>query len=213
MGSNMKTKAYCSTCGGECNHDVLFATKTDWSDDECQVYEHHDYEVLKCGGCDRVVMRRTSWFSEAPEPTVQFYPPPMFRRQPRWSLAFRLNPRTKFARQLLDEIYVGIQNGSTMIATMGVRALLEYVMIDSVGDHGTFTKNLTEFKNSGFISEKQLATLKEVLEAGHATMHRSYQPSDADLRTCVDIAESVLQTIYVHPGQAAALSKRVPKRK
>ena len=209
----MKSKAYCSECSGERNHDVLFVTKTDWSDDECSMSGGDDYEVLKCGGCDRVVLRHTSWSTEDQGQTVRFYPPPMFRKQPNWSLGFHLNSRTEFVRQLLNEIYVGIQNGSRMIATMGVRALLEHVMIDSVGDHGGFDKNLTKFKEDGYISERQLATLKEVLEAGHATMHRSYQPSDMDLRACVDIAESVLQTIYVHPGQAAALSKRVPKRK
>ena len=209
----MKTQAPCSDCGGERNHEVLFTTTTHWSDDDCSMHGSDEYEVLKCGGCDRVVLRHTLYTSYEQETTVRFYPPPMFRKQPVWPLSFHLNPGTVFARQLLNEIYIGIQNGSKMIATMGVRALLEHVMIDSVGDHGRFTDNLKEFTAKGFISEKQRTTLDAVLEAGHATIHRSYQPSDKDLQTCVDIAESVLQSVYVHPKMADLLSKRVPKRK
>ncbi len=209
----MKTQAPCNECGGERNHEVLFTTKTHWSDNECSMQGDDEYEVLKCGGCDRVILRHTSWSSEDQGKTVRFYPPPMFRKQPIWPISFYISPGTKFARELLNEIYIGIQNGSKMIATMGVRALLEHIMIDCVGDQGTFSKNLNEFTAKGFISVKQLATLEAVFEAGHATIHRSYQPSDMDIKTCVDIAESVIQTVYAHPTQAATLSKRVPKRK
>jgi len=85
--------------------------------------------------------------------------------------------------------------------------------IDSVGGQGSFGKNLAEFAEKGFISQRQREILEVVLEAGHATMHRAYQPSNADLGTCVDIAENVLQTVCVHPEKAAELKERVPKRK
>jgi hypothetical protein len=51
-----------------------------------------------------------------------------------------------------------------------------------------------------------------LLEAGHATIRRSYRPSDEDIKTCVDIIESVIRSIYVHPEQADELANRVPKR-
>ena len=209
----IRTQAPCNNCGGQRNHEVLFSTKTHWHEDDCPVHGTDEYEVLKCGGCDRVILRHTSEASYDPEPTVRFYPPPIFRKQPSWPVGFLLSPNTQCVRKLLNEIYIGIQNDSKMIATMGVRALLEHVMIDSVGDHGTFSDNLKEFTAKGFISEKQRTTLDAVFEAGHATMHRSYQPSDKELQACVDIAESILQTIYVHPQQAANLSRKVPKRK
>ena len=114
---------------------------------------------------------------------------------------------------LMKEIYIGIQNRMQNIATMGVRALLEFVMVNSVGDHGSFANNLTEFEKQGYISDKQRLILDAVLEAGHATTHRAFTPSDEDLSTCMDIAENVLQNIYVHPRKAAELKGRVPKRK
>lgn len=119
----------------------------------------------------------------------------------------------RLIRKLLKEIYIGVQNDIKMTTTMGVRALVEYSMINSVGDQGTFRKNLAEFAKKGFISDKQRGILAVVLEAGHATIHRAYLPSDEDLATCIDIVESVIQSIYVHPAKADQLAKRVPKRK
>ena len=209
---NKKTTAHCNTCLGDRNHEILFTEETRWSDDDCALCGGDKYEMLKCGGCDGVILRRTSWFSEDPERTVRFYPPAAFRQEPRWVHSLRgKNPR--FVRDLLREIYIGVQNDMKITATMGVRALMERVMIDCVRDQGTFAKNITEFTRQGFVSEKQRVILEAVLEAGHATIHRSYQPSGNDLETCVDIAEGVLQTVYVHPDKADELKRRVPTRR
>ncbi len=47
--------------------------------------------------------------------------------------------------------------------------------------------------------------MKTILEAGHATIHRSYSPSTEDLHTCMDIAESIVASIYIHPEKANKL--------
>lgn len=207
----MKTKAHCNRCHGDRNHDILFAEDSKWFDEESEFSGRDRYEMLRCCGCESVILRHTSSFSEDPEPSVTFYPPAMSRREPSW-LPDMSGKNARFAKTLLKEIYIGLQNGMIMIATMGVRSLVEYAMIDSVGDQGSFVKNLAEFSTQGYISDKQRKILKAVLEAGHATIHRAYHPSDEDLATCLDIAESVLQTVYVHPEKAAELTKRVPKR-
>ncbi|MBI4777044.1 MAG: DUF4145 domain-containing protein [Deltaproteobacteria bacterium] len=207
-----RTKAYCNNCLGERNHEILFVEKTHSWNDKYDVGGDNKYEMLKCGGCDSVILRHTSSFSEEPEPTVSFYPPAMFRKEPPW-VSEMVGKSARFARMLLREIYVGVQNEMKMITTMGVRALMEYVMIDSVGDQGTFSNNLSKFEKEGFISANQRVILDAVLEAGHATIHRAYEPSGEDLATCIDIAESVLQSVYVHPEKAAELIERVPRRR
>jgi len=209
---NKNTKAHCNKCLGDRNHEILFIERTSWSNDEYGIRGSDKYEMVKCGGCDSITLRHTSDCSEDPEPSVRYYPPAIFRQQPRW-LSDLLGKEGHLIRRLLKEIYAGVQNDMKMITTMGVRALLEYAMINSVGDQGTFRMNIAEFTKKGFISDKQRNILAAVLEAGHATIHRAYEPSDEDLVTCIDIAESVIQSIYVHPGKAAKLAKRVPKRK
>ncbi|VVB63546.1 Uncharacterised protein [uncultured archaeon] len=142
-------------------------------------------------------------------PTIRYFPPAISRSRPTWFNEFD----SAYIRGILQEIYVGLQNGTASLATMGIRALLEFVMIQKVGDKGTFTRNLDEFQKQGYISEGQRDILNVVLETGHAAMHRSYVPSQEDLITCMDIAESVIETIYIHPRKAKDLTKKLPKRK
>ena len=95
---------------------------------------------------------------------------------------------------------------------MGIRALLEQIMIAKVGDHRSFAKNLQEFEAAGYVSSKQKERLETILEAGHATIHRSFLPSKVDLVALVDIAESVIETTYLHDSQVKELRKRIPPR-
>jgi hypothetical protein len=110
----------------------------------------------------------------------------------------------------LKEIYVALQNNSPRLAAMGIRALLEHVMISKVGDQGTFVKHVEAFVGAGYLPAKQAESLSAILDAGHATIHRGWQPSDADINTLLDITESILATVYIHTGQVEALRKKVP---
>ncbi|WP_052750337.1 DUF4145 domain-containing protein [Arsukibacterium sp. MJ3] len=84
--------------------------------------------------------------------------------------------------------------------------------ISGIGDKGTFVKNLDAFQSEGYISGKQRQIIESILEAGHAAIHRGYHPSTEDVHTIVDVTESLVETMYVHPEKADKLSKRVPKR-
>jgi hypothetical protein len=214
-----KTKAHCNKCLGERNHEILHSYRNPWDNSDYGIYGEEHYEFLKCCGCEGVTLRHTNWFSEHldengnPVPTIYYYPPAIFRPYPSWFNKLYSTRDTVYLKDLLQEIYIGLQNNTQRIATMGIRALLEFIMIQKVGDKGSFSKNLDEFQSKGHISHIQKNVLSTVLEAGHATMHRSYSPSQEDLSTCMDIAESVIQTIYILPRKADELTKKIPKRK
>ena len=76
-------------------------------------------------------------------------------------------------------------------------------------DHGTFTANIKEFENHGYVSRMQRERLETILEAGHAAMHRLYKPSKKDLVTLVDIAESLVESIYIHGTKVDALKDAI----
>ena len=118
-----------------------------------------------------------------------------------------------FIPELFHELYVSIQNDCRRSAAMAVRAILEQVMIDKVGDQGSFVANVREFQSKGFISVAQQQFLETVIEAGHATMHRAFKPSKEDLIALVNIAESVVESVYVNEHRAALLKSRIPPKK
>jgi len=210
----LKTTAHCNKCAGERDHETLHSDKTTWSDDRYGISGSDRYETLKCCGCSEIKLRHTSWFSEDEDTTVNSFPPSIFRPRPRWfKELWKVLPfDNDTVEPLLKEIYVAIQNNLPRTATMGVRALLESVMIEQVGDHNSFVKNMAKFQEGGFISRIQRERLETIFEAGHAAIHRSFCPTTEDLITLVDIAEHILETVYVHGDKVANLKKRIPAK-
>jgi hypothetical protein len=208
------TKAHCNTCGGNRNHEVVHSETTSWRDDDHNVSGSDEYETLKCLGCENIKLRHTSWFSEDHESTVNYFPPAIFRPRPKWmeQLWIELPAEDVFVDKLLQEIYVAIHNNLRSLAAMGVRSLVEKVMVSKAGDKGSFLKNIAEFERLGYVSRIQRERIEAILEAGHAAIHRDFSPTTKDVITLVDIAEHIVETVYLHESKVNELRKRVPPR-
>lgn len=217
-------KAHCNTCLGERNHKILHEEDKDWSDLVDNRYEFHGgdtYRMLECCGCEHVNLQHSSWCSEDIEPdgsaaiTVTYYPPAISKVEPIWlsQLDGNSDSTIRYVAALLREVYSALHNDSRRLAVMGIRALLEHLMITTLGkDYRSFAKNLNNFQVQGNLSGKQRTIIESVLEAGHATIHRSYNPSEEDVNTILELAEGLVATVIVHTEKSAALKKRVPKR-
>lgn len=211
-----KTRAHCNTCDGEKNHHVLHKESTTWTDEEYSVEGGDIYSTLQCAGCDGIKLRHRSWFSEASDDVITDFPPAIFRKKPRWlsQLELDLDSDNDFVHTRLGEIYVAIQHNLKSLAAMGIRSLLERIMITKVGqDCGTFAKNIAKFEELGYLSSKERARLDTILDAGHATIHRAFEPTKDDIITLIDLTEHIVETVYVHEGPVEKLKRRVPKRK
>lgn len=221
--TNKIIKVHCNTCSRETRHEVLHNEDIRWSEDidhEYTINGGSDYDLLKCCGCENVCLRHQTWMSEDADyrgdlniKTV-FYPPASFRKEPKWisELKWEMPKQQGFVAEFIGEIYVALRSGSLRLAVMGIRALLEQVMIDKVGDHKTFKANLDAFEKEGFVSKAQRSVLEPVIEAGHATMHRSFKPTTEDVGHLMDVTESVVESVYINAHRALAISKRVPAR-
>lgn len=170
------------------------------------------YQMLKCGGCGGISFRDMEWCSEwDPDlSVVHYYPPQISRKKPDW-IDDRSIPKSQL--ELLSEIYEALHNNSPRLAAMGVRSLIECVMIDKVGDNGTFPNNVSAFSQRGWISEKQRETMEKIIDAGHAVTHRDFKPSTSDLAVLMDIVEATLASVYVHPQSGATLGGKIPPRR
>ncbi len=222
MASTSTTKAHCNMCGPDRNHEVLHRERTEGSEqyDQYSSIDWWDlYEMLRCAGCGNITMRHTSYFSEHDGTSVVYYPPAVARREPRWMSELLLstkwldfNEQRTSIHDLLKEVYVALHNDSRNLAGMGVRAILDQVMTEKVGDRHSFVRTLEAFKEGGFLSDHQAETLDTILEAGHATVHRGWRPSLDDLDTLLDVTESLIASTYIHERKAKDLAKRVPPR-
>jgi hypothetical protein len=216
----------CSSCVRATTHEVLFETsRQDQDDDEIM----NNYKLLSCGGCGTVCLMHKSFGinddglledededARMPRGTfVKFYPSPVSRKQPDWlSLLALIGDINEYQLvHLLQEIYQAVDGGQHRLAAMGIRALLEQVMIAKVGDIGGFDKKLDAFQQAGFISLIQRDAMRATLDVGDAAMHRAFMPNHDELNTSLDIAEGVMSAIYSHRKAAEKLGDRVPPRK
>ena len=212
----------CDRCQNFTSHKSIFQYDQDLSEEHfCFTLK---YSILECCGCQNVKVERKElsdycdFNEDGMIPEITIYPPNTFRQKPQWltSLIFPFNVETGPVNQevmdLINEVYVAIQNGCHRLAIMGIQALIECVMIQKVGDKGTFYKNMNAFEEQGLISKIQREALDLVLEAGHATIHRSYKPKSTEVTAAIDIVENVLESIYIVKKQQKNLAD-VPSKK
>jgi hypothetical protein len=205
---------HCNKCGGPRRHAELAkeeVVREVFNDGQNYVYESNTYWFLKCEGCESGVLKHAKYFSEDEESTVFYYPARLARQRPEW-LWQLWEPEVKYIADLLGQVYDALAAEANMLAAMGVRSLLEHLMIANVGDQGSFVNNLAAFAEAGYVAPKERDRLEKIFELGHAATHRSFRPSPQDTFTLVDIAEHLIASIYVHDGAVERASSRVPPR-
>ncbi len=214
---------HCNHCSGKKKHEVLYHKEIKWSEnlsEDFSIDGSNIYDLLQCLGCESVQLRHQSWFSEdcdprtgRPEVTIRQYPPPTFRPSPSWLSDLLLSNIDESIEGFILEIYIALQNNAPRLAVLGIRALLETIMIDKIGDQGTFVENVNVFEKEGFISKKQKEVLEPILEAGHAAMHRGYKPNKNEVARLMDVTENIIETIYVNEQRIKGLSDKIPPKK
>jgi hypothetical protein len=210
------TQANCNRCGRSTNHDILAAQHQQRIDEEDRSKVNESYEMLKCRGCDNVTMRHTR-LGGTGDPYIVYYPPPIARRAPLWvsDHFFSLRSAADVPEEICDlmrEIYTALQNASHRLAAMGIRAVLERMMIDRVGDRGNFKATMDAFQEAGYPSLRQAGILETVLEAGHAATHRGWIPTSQQILDLLDITESIIENVYLHEVYGRGLEPEIPKR-
>jgi hypothetical protein len=200
----------------------------------------HQFDIVECCGCGEVhFVSRVVWeWAEDPQPdaidemlTERHFPARVDRPQPAWlaelerrsvpnilaELAIqsdqRNDPVPAAIVDLLREVYQAYHAECPRLAVMGIRALVDVVCADKIGDCGGFDRKLDALVKGEFISSRDSDILKAAVELGHAVAHRGYRPATGDVCSALDIVENMLRSMYHAPGVAQKLSERTPQRK
>lgn len=114
---------------------------------------------------------------------------------------------------LLSELDAALAIGLTGLPTMGLRTLVESVMLDHIKDLGSFQKNLESFRDAGFVTGRLASMIEDVVNAGHAAIHRAYFPNDSDVRACFRAIKHLIEGVYILKPRIDRVSENTPKRK
>jgi hypothetical protein len=150
------------------------------------------FETLQCLGCEEVSVRESTEHDAYGTATPRYYPPRISRRTPRWKP--QLPPAIA---AVVDEVYRALQADSPRLATIGARTIVDMVILDKVGDVGSFGEKLAELERQGYVGRRNREFVAAALEAGSAAAHRGVAPDVADLSRVMDIVESLLESVYV----------------
>ena len=172
-------------------------------------------EVLQCLGCREFTIRRTANDSEAEYPNEDLYPPRRAEQKrvpPDWAASL---PDGIY--WLLMEVYSAIQTRSYRLAAMGLRALMDELMTQTVGDIGGFDEKVKKMVSEGNLSKVQKSVLDPTLELGHAATHRSHRPSGPQLDAALAIVEGMLHLFCIQTQVVdklkAGVKPRQPRQK
>jgi hypothetical protein len=196
----------CRDCLRQTTHDLLY---------QKSVYEKYyvrTFAMLQCCGCRQVCLAEQVLDPNDGSKEFKFYPPAAAQKKPSWLRSLTLTRKNAYIAALLSEIYEATHGGQNRLAAMGIRALLENLMISKVGDQGSFEKHLDEFHNRGLVSSIQKETLNSILQVGHGATHRSFTPKSTDITLALEIVEGVMAPIFHHHQAAEEVSSTVPAR-
>ena len=214
--------ANCNNCGGDRNAYVRATHAVPGSDGN--VSWATVMEILECGGCSGISVRRRYWFSEwedvyedpltgqlvrdMPE-EITCWPAKQTRALPDW--ADRLADGN--LRQVMEEVYVAVDHGLVVLAAIGARTLLDRAMLLKVDDQKNgFRGKLDAMVAGGHMGSEEKDKLLIIADAGSAAAHRAHVPGEKTLDSVLTAVEALLYRLYVLPGEVKAVEASTPKR-
>ena len=204
--------AHCNSCSRQTKHELLYGETVSWAAEDGSISGGTHHRFLRCRGCDDFCYQRVSYWDDDRDAIFTQYPAATARRKPEW-LDFDFWLEATEISDLLDEVYAAYQSSGLRLCALGIRALVEAIMIEQVKDEGSLGENINKFFEMGFVAPKSQEMFKsKLIEVGNAAMHRGYNPTIDDIKFLLDITEGFVESIYIHPKKAKEVGDRIPPR-
>ncbi len=194
-------KLFCHRCGTHTNHTVI-AEKSVSFDPEYEDPRGEHHYFAQCAGCDSFTYAISSWNEDDWNPhtgetdlTWKTYPRSATERQPMTDddqLPAKI-------RSVYLEIIGAMNAQLSVLSAIGLRALIEAVCRDR-GITGTSLEKLIDgLAVNGVLSAAQADILHGHRFLGNVAAHEVVSAKPKELVAALEIAETVLRTIYVLP--------------
>ncbi len=216
---NVSESIECHCCNLETNHKVLSSAKFSasfFSDDEYDNSIHGAtcIEIIQCQGCMTPSTRFSSWDSEAvdyhsngADPIISYDFYPKRNQLVAFDKAYQLPTA-------LEDLYLetvnAINNGSLIIAGIGIRGIIETVCKEENIEGKNLELKINGLFAAGKISNDSKDILHSLRMVYNKSAHESFKPSKEQLYISLEIMELLLKQLYIHSHLA---KKHFPKTK
>jgi Domain of unknown function (DUF4145) len=213
----------CPKCGRARWANVVGERRTEWGDDDANVWGHDTYRLLECAGCKLPYYQRISVHSEdvayeGPNneplvvPTTIYFPSLSKRARPDW-LWLMIFDVDKDLVELFGSLYTALDHNLTTLAASGVRTAFDVATTTlGIDPTLTFEEKIQQLKAQGRIGQYEQEDLATMVDAANAAMHRGWKPSPEELDTMMTTLERFIHHSFMLKGKAAKLKEKVPPK-
>ncbi len=208
-------KALCAQCRKATNHILLQKHDTSGSTADGDIQWWDSHQIVQCAGCDEISFRCTSMCTENYDPysgdltkNETLYPE---RTQGRTPMAGYVDFPHKTKRVYMETLKA-LSSGMPLLAAIGLRALIESICLEQKTKSKTLAKGIDELAANGLLSQKQAEFLHNHRFMGNVAAHEIEAPKPEHLIAALEIAETLLKTIYILPEIAEQIKPKTKKK-
>jgi uncharacterized protein DUF4145 len=205
--------AFCKGCKRSTKHEVLCEIKE--ANETPEFQQQETWQIIKCRGCDKISFRSVyENLQEIDElgfhiETIVLYPYREALREPNENL--RHVPLA--VHRIYEETINALNASMRLLAAIGLRTMIEAICIDQQTPEGNLEKRISALAKQGVLSVAQAEILHSHRFLGNIAAHEIEAPETDELVLALQIAETVMETIYVIPEMNERLKENQAKRK
>lgn len=225
----MPSKFYCNTCKNETNHEILFEKIENSEEVEYPFWWTISYFFAECKGCSDnhfIKIYQDSSF-DAEDVSMETFPP----RKSEFRSTFLDGKNFCFYNypnlyKIYKETVCALESNLLQLSGSGIRICVEELMniflqkentLESDIEHMNMTEKLNKVFNLGYINTSELEIIREVIDFGHASIHRNYMPKKENIIICMNVLESIINSKlltpeHLQPSHLSAIKNTTPKR-
>jgi hypothetical protein len=180
-------KVDCRECLRPTKHNLVHSVEVkelEWNE---------KYQIVQCMGCESLSFRRITFKNNQSNDKEEIYLYPS-RIKGRQKLQLESIPPT--IAQIYEEIHLAISNRLLIVATTGMRTLIELVCNDLNSTAGNLKGKIDDLVRRQLLTPKNANNLHKLRDFGNNAAHEANIQSENTLNRCIDIIEHLLKDIY-----------------
>jgi Domain of unknown function (DUF4145) len=192
--------ARCKSCRRDTRHSLV-ADAEQVCEDERGGRQRLIYQLIRCKGCETLSCREIRTTSDQADEKgttpyeVTLYPPRAAGHEWLEHIRHLPGPVERVYREILGAMNAGLP----LLATIGLRTLIEAVCYDARVKGKNLESLIDSLADLGVLSKAQATTLYSPRLVGNPATHQITAPDSAELTAALRITEAILEALYVIP--------------
>jgi hypothetical protein len=202
----------CQRCLIHTRHKVLLSADVSGRTLEEDIHYWDEYQIVQCQGCEAISFRKNStntedsYFVEQAdgnydsklEDHIEIFP----SRIPGRTMVKRFWLLPMQVRHIYSETHSALCNKLTILAGIGIRALIESVCKEKQAIGSTLKERINDLVIKGILTQAGAEILHGLRALGNEAAHELKAQDQQSMDIAMDVAENMLQSVFILPAAA-----------